>query len=612
MKFNFYILVFIISGNSLTAYCQAPNLPFNPTPGNQAGSGSVNPSLCATVSDPNGGTLQVRYFGRAKPTNGSEKFTIVLLPDTQFYTEEPQGNHDGANAAMFNAQTTWIANNRLSENIVYVGQLGDCVQNGDDPPGSNNEVEWQRAQSAISVIESPAQTGLPQGIPFGICVGNHDQTPGGSATGTTTYYNQYFGSNHFTSRNYYGGHYGSNNDNHYQLFSASGIDFLVISLEYDQSAGFSAAGGALDWAENLVQNNPGRKVIVMTHWAINENGSFGAQGQAIYNRLRNYSNFSFLMGGHVSSTSGGEALRTDIYNGNRVHSILTDYQSRPAGGNGLLRIYEFDPGLNRVSAKTYSPYTNTYETDANSQFELSFNMLPLLGQINNVSSGTNPCYNWTNLSFDTNYEWDMELYDGQNLTLGPIWQFTTPSGSSLPVSLIDFTVGIDHKKTKLSWHTSSEFNNDHFEIERSKDGLHFSKIGQVPGKGNSSSPESYIFFDEHPLNGKNFYRLNQVDVNNQSKYSKTVSIIFDGRSAFIALPNPVAASGVIRIQLKNEIKGTLKVKVNDMEGREVFAEEKNNAQDSFMIKPDLPTGTYFITLVSSDKLYSQKITVVNK
>ncbi len=97
-------------------------------------------------------------------------------------------------------------------------------------------LEWQRVNTAISTIESPTATGLPQGIPYGLSVGNHDQSPiGGGNTATTNKYNQYFGISRFNGRNYYGGHHGSNNDNHYQLFSASGIDFLVISMEYDTS-----------------------------------------------------------------------------------------------------------------------------------------------------------------------------------------------------------------------------------------------------------------------------------------------------------------------------------------------------------------------------------------
>ncbi|MFI5131523.1 MAG: Ig-like domain-containing protein, partial [Chitinophagales bacterium] len=436
MKLSFYVsfLFFIVAG--LASFGQAPNLPANPSPANQATLVSTNPNLCATVSDPNGGTVQVRYFGRAKPANSSEKFTIILLPDTQYYTEEPQG--PGA-AAMFNSQTAWIASNRQTMNIVYVGQLGDCTENGDNPPGANDDVEWQRVNTAISTLESPALTGLPQGIPYGLSVGNHDQTPnGGGNTASTAKYNQYFGFSRFTGRSYYGGHEGSNNDNHYDLFTASGIEFLVISMEYDTSP----EAAVLDWAANLVQTHSNRKVIVMTHFGINETGSpkpsFGSQGQAIYDKLKQYPNFMLFVCGHIHQ-SDGEAQRTDIFNGNTVHTVLSDYQARTGGGNGLLRIMEFDPSQNKISVKTYSPFTNTFETDADSQFELSFNMLPMIGQTNNVSSGTAPCFTWSNLSPQTDYEWGMELYDGTNKTLGAVWNFTTAVADIIPPTVSSVT-----------------------------------------------------------------------------------------------------------------------------------------------------------------------------
>ena len=60
-----------------------------------------------------------------------------------------------------------------------------------------------------------------------VAIGRHGHLVGvGDPTGTTTYFNQYFGVSHFTGRSYYGGHYGANNDNHYALFSASGLDFI--------------------------------------------------------------------------------------------------------------------------------------------------------------------------------------------------------------------------------------------------------------------------------------------------------------------------------------------------------------------------------------------------
>lgn len=303
-------------------------------------------------------------------------FSIIILPDTQFYSEitaNGSNSATGGTPAMLTAQIDWIIANRKKQNIVYVGQLGDCVQNGDNPPVAQKDAEWQTIQKAYAGMENKKRTHLADGIPYGLSVGNHDQSPAGDANGTTKYYNQYFGIDHFNKKKYYGGHYGINNDNHYELFTASGIKFLVLSLEYDQTESFSKQNGVLDWTESIVKKNSDRKIIILTHYAINEatvQPEFSTQGKAIYNRLKQYPNFILFLCGHICHQDG-EAQRTDTYKENTVHTILSDYQCRKAGGNGLLRIMEFYPDENKVSVKTYSPYTNTYETDEDSQFELN-------------------------------------------------------------------------------------------------------------------------------------------------------------------------------------------------------------------------------------------------
>jgi hypothetical protein len=601
MKHKFYSLIFLLFLRLyLPAHSQAPAQPINPAPPNETITTTNDVNLCADVSDPNGDLMQVRYFGRAKTSSGSQKFTLVFLPDTQYYTEEPQGTH-GGNIEMFNAQTAWIANNRLAKNIVYVGQLGDCVEHGDA------DIEWQRAQVAIGTIEDPVQTGLSQGIPFGICVGNHEQTPFNDPLGSTALYNQYFGSAHFAGRTYYGGHYGTNNDNHYQLFSASGIDFLVISLEFDQTSGFSVAGGALDWAESLVQNNPNKKVIVMTHWAISEDASFGPQGQAIYNRLKQYPNFSFLMGGHMSSINGGEARRTDVYNGNQVHSILSDYQHRNGGGNGLLRIYEFDPSQNKVSVQTYSPYASTYETDASSQFELPFVMQPQLAVLNNIPSGTTTCHNWEDLAYNTTYEWGLQLYDNQVITTGPLWSFTT--ADPLPVSLVEFLATLEADKVKLSWKTASEINNDHFEVERSVDGNNYITIGTVPGQGTSNNLKQYNFYDNGPLTGKNYYRLKQVDINDRHVYSTIRTVAVTSHSAWTVYPNP-ANKNSIDIHFSGKWKENVLIEFFDMSGRKLLQVARSNTQNKIRVTTKFLPGLYIARLTAENNFSSQKLILV--
>ena len=72
----------------------------------------------------------------------------------------------------------------------------------------------------------------------------------------------------------------------------------------------------------------------------------------------------------------GEGRRTDIFNGNTVDTLLSDYQERANGGDGWLRIMEFSPANNQIRVRTYSPSLNQFETDTDSEFTLSYDMTP--------------------------------------------------------------------------------------------------------------------------------------------------------------------------------------------------------------------------------------------
>ena len=240
------------------------------------------------------------------------------------------------------------------------------------------------------------------GIPYGVAVGNHDESPNGlngytPSTGTTTNYNQYFGPNHFSHYNYYGGYYtnGYNCNNFYDLFSVSGMDFIVLYFEFDTTL-TSTNAPIFAWANNLLQTYSNRCAIVVSHWIINSytSGSpptFSDQGNAIYNALKGNANLFLMLCGHV--TPNGVGQRTDVFNGSTVTTLLSDYQDLdsqnldsqnglPSGenGDGWLRIYTFSPSNNVIHAQTYSPYLSavigvqTNLTDANNQFDIPYNM----------------------------------------------------------------------------------------------------------------------------------------------------------------------------------------------------------------------------------------------
>jgi hypothetical protein len=303
-----------------------------------------------------------------KTASGGADFTIAVIPDTQYYVAEHQL---GGTVAMFQAQIDWIKLHRIDSNIVYVAGLGDIVDDGDNPDSA--AVEWPKVVSVYAGLESPVD------IPFGLAVGNHDQSPNGQPiTGTTTKYNQYFGVSHFQNKSYYGGHYGSNNDSHFDLFTAGGLNFIVIYIEYDNDTDEDASTSEAmnTWAYNLTVTYASRKAIIVSHTIMGNNvgagnndgtpGSFSDQGLRIHNRLKSRPNVFMMLNGHHGAN--GEGFRQDTYSGRTIKTFLSDYQGRVNGGGGLMRLYKISVNNDLISVKTINAYTGGRETDGDSQF----------------------------------------------------------------------------------------------------------------------------------------------------------------------------------------------------------------------------------------------------
>ncbi|MCR9015113.1 T9SS type A sorting domain-containing protein [Aquiflexum gelatinilyticum] len=117
----------------------------------------------------------------------------------------------------------------------------------------------------------------------------------------------------------------------------------------------------------------------------------------------------------------------------------------------------------------------------------------------------------------------------------------------LPVEYIFLVAEFDaeERMAELTWTTSMERENSHFEIQRSTDGLKsWEVIGNVDGMGWSDAPVDYRFEDVNPIiaGGTVYYRLNQVDFNGKSTLSKVLSVKVPGvqftEGVWRAYPNP--------------------------------------------------------------------------
>lgn len=557
----------------------------------------VNENLIVNVSDPEGNPLTVTYYGReCPPVTAAPDFTLVGLPDTQFYTSQLNG---GTNA-MYKAQMNWVLNNMVSQNIAFVEGLGDCVQNGDN---GGNPVEWLRADTCMKIIEDPIATTLTDGIPYGLNVGNHDQSPAGSPTGSTTFFNQYFGAARFAGRAYYGGTYGSNSDNNYQLFSASGLDFIVINVEYATTMD----PAVIIWMQNLLVTYSNRRAIIGTHWALNLNGTFSAQGQAIYNAVKDQPNVFLILCGHVT----GESRRSDTYNGNVIHTLMTDYQGRTNGGNGWFRLMKFSPTNNTISVKTYSPWLNQWETDANSEFVINYDMQPVvnftvLGTNTNVTSGNSTSMPWSSLNSNTCYEWYVTISDGNTTVTSPTYEFSTMS--PLPIKLLNFDATLQNEMVNLKWITQTEVNNEYFTVERSKDGKNFEAITKVQGAGTTSMEKIYAAIDKRPLKGVSYYRLKQTDYDGQSTLSQTVAVKNNSRYNLNVYPNP-SSDGSFMIGVESADPGT-EISIINSSGSVVYSTTIfGNEQNKSITLENFAKGIYILSIKNSSQEEHQRIVV---
>ncbi|MEB2780319.1 hypothetical protein U3A58_07930 [Algoriphagus sp. C2-6-M1] len=127
----------------------------------------------------------------------------------------------------------------------------------------------------------------------------------------------------------------------------------------------------------------------------------------------------------------------------------------------------------------------------------------------------------------------------------------------LPVQWAGISAKYDsnNRTSQLSWSTLKEWENSHFEIERTQNGIeNWEKIGEVVAIGYSDQPEEYTYQDSSlPLSGGSFfYRIRQIDLNGSSSVSKVVGInaapVRQTSGNWRVYPNP-ATSDQIKIDI---------------------------------------------------------------
>ncbi|NTS39377.1 T9SS type A sorting domain-containing protein [Flavisolibacter sp. BT320] len=172
---------------------------------------------------------------------------------------------------------------------------------------------------------------------------------------------------------------------------------------------------------------------------------------------------------------------------------------------------------------------------------------------------------------------------------------------TLPVRLGSFTATKVGNKVQLAWSTSAETNNKGFDVQRSADGNTWTSLGFVNGAGQSAQARSYRFDDAAPRNGKNYYRLQQVDFDGRSSTSSIVTVDIAANGFYTLQP---AGNGQYRLQIHSS--QTVALQVVDMSGKKLLS--KTVAQGIHPIDMSAyAQGIYLLQLTKDNVVTTEKL-----
>lgn len=204
-------------------------------------------------------------------------------------------------------------------------------------------------------------------------------------------------------------------------------------------------------------------------------------------------------------------------------------------------------------------------------------------------TATAPCNPASNLSTTVRGYIGTTNFATANNTVNVTW--------GLPVTWNDVSVRKQINSNTILWSTLTEQQTKNFIVQHSTDGRIFETIGTVTAAGNSNTLRSYSFDHLYPKTGKHYYRIEQVDLDNKSTFSKVVSI----QNTIAGSKGIVVNSMVQNGQLQLLLPANGEVQIYTTEGRRMYSGKVIAGENKINVS-SLPRGSYIVMAAGiSDK-----------
>ncbi|CEG22555.1 Endoglucanase precursor [Planococcus massiliensis] len=377
------------------------------------------------------GKILVKVQNELKNTAPSkEEFSLLWFTDTQFYARLYPENWDKV--------TDFIIDQYNKDRFEYVINTGDLV----DTPDS--EKEWAVAKKNLDRMDAA-------NIPYGVLAGNHDVQHKSDMRIDYTYFHKYAGADRFEGKYWYGENM-NNNQNHYDLMTLNGHEFIFVYLGF----GLENKPDTLAWANRVLAEHADKNAVLNMHQYLAYDGSLdpGIPTVVYNNVVVPNENVKLVLSGHFNGAKKKiSKLKNEDGSNREVLQVMGNYQGVGQGGDGYLRFVDFKPETEEIeftaiSAITgdidhYEPedsFTGKYdlvdwepsqEAIAKNKKEVSTDYVSAeifkekeIGIDEELEKGK-ASVEWKNLEQKTKYFWYMNAYTKDSEFRSAIYEFTT-------------------------------------------------------------------------------------------------------------------------------------------------------------------------------------------
>jgi hypothetical protein len=531
-----------------------------------------------------------------------------------FYTRKPRGTvfnfaveadpHLDTNTNP--ASYTLSLQNMLSAKPDFMIDLGDNFMSEKEPIVNKTTITDR------TKLFRPYFGTLCHSAPLFITIGNHEGELGWRLNGTDSsmpvlaanirklYYPNPYPNNFYTGNSTAESYVGLR-ENYYSWEWGNALFVVIDPYWYttvSNRAGWGWTLGTIqyNWFKNTIQNSTAKFKFVFCHQLVGGNGN-DARGGTEYVDY-------FEMGGKNADSTWGFATKRPGW-AEPIHSLLVN-------NNASIYFHGHDHfyGKQQKDCIIYQEVPQPSSKNINSNLAASYGylngvFLPSRGYLN-ITVGNDS----VKVDYVKTYLPTEENGSRHNKDIAYSYSIGSCS-SGLPINLLSINGHNEQNVNIVKWVTSSEINNSHFDIERSEDGIEFTKIGETKSAGNTTVNTNYSFTDKAPFNGTNYYRLKQWDFNGEFQYSKIISIENKSKKqGFTIYPNP--AIGNITVQSSTTKTYNRTVEVVDMIGRKVTSLTLPANQNVININTqNFGNGVYLVRVNDGNEMIIEKL-VINK